>query len=136
MPTSQDGRGGEDVEGSTPEEHSSSRSDSMEDVEGIGDDSSTASGGSVAEEGWESGHGLDPREAAVLGLEAVGKGEGGEGGSKLPAAVQKRNSFRRAFDKARWVLVLTVTADCCRMRALCSTVVTFVEAASGIVQNT
>ena len=105
------GRGGEDVDGSTPG-HSSCRSDSTEDVDvdvdvdGIGDESSTASGTSVAEEGWESGHGLDNEDAAGLGLETEkGEVEGGEGGA-LPAAVRKRNSFRRAFDKARWVLLL------------------------------
>lgn len=115
------GRGREDVDGSTAG-HSSSRSDSTDDVDvdgdgdvdgdvdgdGIGDESSTASGTSVAEEGWESGHGLDNEEAAGLGLDAVGKGEGGGGGA-LPAAVRKRNSFRRAFDKARWVHTVETT---------------------------
>ncbi|CAN0332524.1 unnamed protein product, partial [Laminaria digitata] len=65
-----EGRVGEDVDGSTPG-HSSSRSDSTEDVDvdvdvdvdGIEDESSTASGTSVAEEGWDSGHGLDNEEA-------------------------------------------------------------------------
>lgn len=98
------GRGKEDA-GLSTAGHSSSRSDSTDDadvevdVDEIGDESSTASGTSVAEEGWESGHGLDNEEA-------VGKGEG-EGA--LPAAVRKRNSFRRAFDKARWVLVLAAS---------------------------
>lgn len=106
-----EGRGKDDVDVSTAD-HSSSRSDSTDDadvevdIDGIGDESSTVSGTSVAEEGWESGHGPDNEEAAGLGLEAVEKGEGG---GALPAAVRKRNSFRRAFDKARWVLVLATT---------------------------
>lgn len=119
--TNQDSRGegrvGEDVDGSTPG-HSSSRSDSTEDVDvdvdvdvdGIEDESSTASGTSVAEDGWDSGHGLDNEEV-------VGKGGAGGGGGELPAAVRKRNSFRRAFDKARWVLV---AGCCCTLeRSLC-----------------
>lgn len=133
------GRGREDVDGSTAG-HSSSRSDSTDDVDvdvdgdgdGIGDESSTASGTSVAEEGWESGHGLDNEEveAAGLGLDAVGKGEG-VGGGALPAAVRKRNSFRRAFDKARWVhrdkysVVLVSVVHKTRSLVLCATSLNF-----------
>lgn len=83
-----------------------SRANSLDDVEGHGEETSTASGTTITEVGWESGQGFDVEES-LLGLTVAEKDkvdvkdEEEEEGSVSPRAVPKRSSFQRVLDNAR-----------------------------------
>lgn len=90
------------------------RSDSLNDIE---NSSSTVSGTTVTEEGWESGEGSIPEGAHAPNL-ARGAGREAGGGSRYgsapPAAVaaaasRKRTSFHRVLDSARCELLLCLS---------------------------
>lgn len=78
------------------------RSDGL-DVEGHGEEASTASGTTITEGGWESGQGFEVEEAELdlgtIGGE-TGAGAMNEGGSASPP-MRKKSSLQRVLESAR-----------------------------------